>query len=248
MEKGFSERIEKAIFEVFLGYIAETGIFQNRPSPITNDSQKNNPTPNKTLLKKSLSGIENLVSESFESKKTKDSDLGVFTVHEFEAERKTENKDEIKIAISYFSGKKDELEIEISGKKSVKYSVETESDNQWNEPYGVIVHYERKHGIDRISISYYEQAGNYMAKHMMDKEDMSQRVPLKWLNVIPESMMGGILGFTYLGDHSMGRRADLTGGMARMVDIHESIHTPDEYETRVLTDWILEKPMMKYKK
>jgi len=24
-----------------------------------------------------------------------------------------------------------------------------------------------------------------------------------------------------------------------MVDLHESIHTPDEYETRVITEWML---------
>jgi len=31
-----------------------------------------------------------------------------------------------------------------------------------------------------------------------------------------------------------------------MVDIHESIHTPDEYETRILTDWIMMKQRPKY--
>jgi hypothetical protein len=31
-----------------------------------------------------------------------------------------------------------------------------------------------------------------------------------------------------------------------MVDIHESIHTPDEYETRVLTDHIMDKTPPKY--
>ena len=56
--------------------------------------------------------------------------------------------------------------------------------------------------------------------------------------------MGGILGYTYLGESFMARRDDLTGSTARMVDIHESIHTPDEYETRILTDWIMEKPKM----
>ena len=75
---------------------------------------------------------------------------------------------------------------------------------------------------------------------------MTSRVPLKWLNILPESMMGGVLGFTYLGENFMGRRADLTGWTARMVDIHESIHTPDEYETRVLTSWIMEKARNKY--
>ena len=75
---------------------------------------------------------------------------------------------------------------------------------------------------------------------------MTNRVPLKWLNILPESQMGGILGFTYLGENFMGRRADLTGKTARMVDIHESIHTPDEYETRILTSWIMKKLKPKY--
>ena len=38
----------------------------------------------------------------------------------------------------------------------------------------------------------------------------------------------------------------LAGKTARMVDIHESIHTSDEYETRVLTSWIMEKGRGKY--
>lgn len=86
----------------------------------------------------------------------------------------------------------------------------------------------------------------YMQQHIRSKEDMTNMVPLKWLNIHPETIMGGVLGFTYIGDPSMGRRADLTGKMARMVDIHESIHTPDEYETRVLTSWIMEKPFRRY--
>ena len=85
-----------------------------------------------------------------------------------------------------------------------------------------------------------------MREHLNSKEAMSNRVPLKWLNILPESVMGGVLGFTYLGENFMGRRADLTGSTARMVDIHESIHTPDEYETRILTSWIMEKARPKY--
>ena len=96
--------------------------------------------------------------------------------------------------------------------------------------------------------AYKQQLKNYLQKHIEDKEDMSSRVPLKWLNILPETSMGGVLGFTYLGENFMARRADLTGKTARMVDIHESIHTPDEYETRVLTSWIMEKVKGKYVK
>ena len=96
--------------------------------------------------------------------------------------------------------------------------------------------------------SYKQNLMDYLRKHLEDKEDMSNRVLLKWLNILPETMMGGVLGFTYLGENFMGRRADLTGKTARKVDIHESIHTPDEYETRVLTTWIMEKVRSKYLK
>lgn len=71
-------------------------------------------------------------------------------------------------------------------------------------------------------------------------------VPLKWLNIFPESVMGGVLGFTYLGDHSMGRREGLSDDLKKEVDVHESIHTPDEYETKRITESIMEEPEVKY--
>lgn len=87
--------------------------------------------------------------------------------------------------------------------------------------------------------SLYRHLDDYLKQHSKDKEDTTSRVPLKFVNVFPESVMGGILGFTYIGDHSMGKRDDLIGELSREVDVHESIHTPDEYETRVLTEWIM---------
>jgi len=50
--------------------------------------------------------------------------------------------------------------------------------------------------------------------------------------------------YDHLDENFIARRTDLTGSKARMVDVHEAIHTPDEYETRILTDWMLtrEKP------
>jgi len=68
----------------------------------------------------------------------------------------------------------------------------------------------------------------------------------KSLHIFPESIMGGVLGFTYLGENYMARRADLTGSKAKMVDVHEAIHTPDEYETRILTDWMLLRQKPRY--
>ena len=99
-----------------------------------------------------------------------------------------------------------------------------------------------------MGTSRYGQFFEYLRRFETERQDMSQRVPLKWLNLFPANHAPGLWGFTYIGDTSMGRSDILSGDNARMVDIHESIHTPDEYETRVLTDWILEKPKMKYKK
>lgn len=148
-----------------------------------------------------------------------------------------ENQQEEKLKISIKRGEKEVYSSEIADKKDVKDKI---------APYSIKISYEDRYGEERLAITYKQQLKNYVQQHIESKEDTTNRVPLKWLNIFPESMMGGVLGFTYLGGNSMGRRADLTGGTARMVDIHESIHTPDEYETRVLTSWILEKARPKY--
>jgi len=106
--------------------------------------------------------------------------------------------------------------------------------------------YENNYEKERLSINYKSTIGTYLNKRQEALQDFTDRVPGKHLHILPESLMGGILGFTYLGENFMARRADLTGSMAKMVDIHESIHTPNEYETRILTSWIMTKEMPKY--
>jgi len=96
--------------------------------------------------------------------------------------------------------------------------------------------------------SYRKTSEDYISLVRNSKEDFSQRVQLKPLTILPANSMGSVLGFTYIGENFMARRADLTGKTARMVDIHESIHTPDEYETRILTSWILGKERLRYMK
>ena len=150
-----------------------------------------------------------------------------------------ENQSEDKLKISIKDTEKELYSAEIVDKKDPKDRV---------APYSITINYENRYDEERLTITYKQQLKNYIQKHIDEKENMSNRVPLKWLNILPETSMGGVLGFTYIGDPSMGRRADLTGKTARMVDIHESIHTPDEYETRVLTSWIMEKAKGKYVK
>lgn len=150
-----------------------------------------------------------------------------------------ENSAEEKLKVSIKTDGKEVYSAEAINKKDEKDTV---------APYKVVISYEDNYAEERLTITYRQQLRNYLQKHIEDKEDMTNRVPLKWLNILPETMMGGVLGFTYLGENFMARRADLTGKTARMVDIHESIHTPDEYETRVLTSWIMEKARGKYVK
>jgi len=150
-----------------------------------------------------------------------------------------ENQSEDKLNISVKQGEKEVYSSEITNPKEKPDKV---------APYKVVIAYEDNYAEERLTIAYRQQLKSYMKQHVDSKEDMSNRVPLKWLNILPETLMGGILGFTYLGENFMGRRADLTGKTARMVDIHESIHTSDEYETRVLTSWIMEKARGKYVK
>ena len=148
-----------------------------------------------------------------------------------------ENQSEDKLKISIKDTEKELYSAEIVDKKDPKDRV---------APYSITINYENRYDEERLTITYKQQLKNYIQKHIDEKENMSNRVPLKWLNILPETSMGCVLGFTYFGDPSMGRRADLTGKTARMVDIHESIHTPDEYETRVLTSWIMEKVKGRY--
>ena len=148
-----------------------------------------------------------------------------------------ENHQEEKLKISVKQDEKEIYSAEINNKKDL---------NDKSATYSIKILYENNYAEERLSITYKRQLKNYMQQHIESKEDMANRVPLKWLNILPETLMGGVLGFTYLGENFMARRADLTGKTARMVDIHESIHTPDEYETRVLTSWIMEKVRNKY--
>ncbi|MBI1935946.1 hypothetical protein HYS31_05885 [Candidatus Woesearchaeota archaeon] len=165
---------------------------------------------------------------------------------------KNEKANNYSISIKYEENEsEDRLKIKIKQSEKEIYFAEIINKKEAKDkaaPYSVIITYTDNYTEERLSITYRQQLESYLKQHINSKEDMSERVPLKWVNILPETQMGGVLGFTYLGDHSMGRRADLTGKTARMVDIHESIHTPDEYETRCLTRWIMSKEKPKYKK
>ena len=98
----------------------------------------------------------------------------------------------------------------------------------------------------RQNFDYESTKGTYLNRRQQALTDFSDRVPGKHVSTFSRNEMPGVLGFTYLGQGRMALRDDLTGKTKKMVDIHESIHAPDEYETRVLTDWIMSKPSNKY--
>ncbi len=112
--------------------------------------------------------------------------------------------------------------------------------------YEVHASYEYFKGEEHAVVEY--RAKGYAEQIISQKSDFSERVPFKVLHIRPKNMMGGILGYTFLGESYMALRDDLIGSLKKEVDIHESIHTPDEYETRVLTWWMMERPKMQYGK
>lgn len=88
---------------------------------------------------------------------------------------------------------------------------------------------------------------SYIERREEAMRDFTDRVPGKHMNTFPSSGNAGLYGFTYLGDQRVWRRDDLIGSeFAKMVDVHESIHTPDEYETRRITEWMMERERPKY--
>lgn len=90
---------------------------------------------------------------------------------------------------------------------------------------------------------------SYLEKRQEAMHDFTDRVHGKHMNTFPSAGNAGLYGFTYIGDQRVWRRDDLIGSeFAKMVDVHESIHTPDEYETRRITEWMMEKESSKYTK
>ncbi len=88
---------------------------------------------------------------------------------------------------------------------------------------------------------------SYLERRNQALHDFTDRVPGKHMNTFPSSGNAGLYGFTYIGDQRVWRRDDLIGTeFAKMVDVHESIHTPDEYETRRITEWMMEKEKPTY--
>ena len=169
-------------------------------------------------------------------------------------EIKKEEKDEKKgisygVNITYQNSSSEEkveasVDFEDSSRNKGSYSLSIKQDKN-DKKYFIDVKY--KENKKETSLHYIIPLQSYKEQLLEQKQDFTKLAD-KSLHILPESMMGGVLGFTYLGENYMARRADITGSKALMVDTHEAIHTPDEYETRILTDWMLSRPKMNYKR
>lgn len=90
------------------------------------------------------------------------------------------------------------------------------------------------------SVNYMSFVKNYFEDLLRQRQDFTNNIPNKKLIIEPKSILGGILGWTILGWDVMGKRDDMAySHMNKYVEVHEGIHTDDEYETRVISDWML---------
>ena len=156
----------------------------------------------------------------------------------YEIDREEILKNLIKYSTSLFE-RKDEEEQELS---DLVDKNKINGNNHENLAY--VDNYQQ----EREGIIYSSAISTYLDRRLEYMHDFTDRVPGKNLETFPVSGNEGLYGYTFLGDIKAWRRDDLSGNFAKMVDIHESIHTPDEYETRILTDWIMTMPLIKYKK
>ena len=79
----------------------------------------------------------------------------------------------------------------------------------------------------------------YSQKRIEDILDFSDKVPAKIVDRLEMPMW--LRGYTYLGSDYIAKNDRLHPDDSYKTDIHESIHTDDEYETRQLTELIISK-------
>ena len=88
------------------------------------------------------------------------------------------------------------------------------------------------------SPSYRKPIPSYHARWKAERRDTTKLIPGKTMEL--RKMPAGLYGYTFLGQNYMAINQDLTHDFKYEVIVHESIHTPDEYETRVITWWMLD--------
>ena len=81
----------------------------------------------------------------------------------------------------------------------------------------------------------------YLIKREHSLKDFTNRIPDKIIEKV--RLPWGFYGYTYIGHNKawLNELLDQVPYMKQKTDLHEVIHPPDEYEARVLTDWMLER-------
>lgn len=170
--------------------------------------------------------------------------------NDFSIDIKKERKkidDALSFVVKYSENEKEQkLTVEgEDGKENYSFEIIKEKDVIEKEPYQLNIVYESNKTEEKLKVKY--TLRDYPTERERALQDFTNVLD-KTLHIMPKSLMGGVLGYTYLGENFMARREDLSGAKALMVDVHEAIHTDNEYETRVLTDWILSRERPKYKR
>tara|TARA_Y100000031_G_C8117537_1_gene336622 strand:- start:398 stop:775 length:378 start_codon:yes stop_codon:yes gene_type:complete len=100
----------------------------------------------------------------------------------------------------------------------------------WNEYYA-----------DRTIAKTYSPFDSYLDKFRAEQRDLLKFIPSVNIRKFPLNGNRGLYGWTYRDKSAqVNIREDLTEDFKTEVIVHEAIHTPDEYETRRLTEWIME--------
>ena len=81
---------------------------------------------------------------------------------------------------------------------------------------------------------------SYLDRFRADQKDLLKFLPFVGVSKFPLNGNRGLYGWTYRNSGKINVREDLEGEKKTEVLVHEAIHTPDEYETRRLTEWIIE--------
>ena len=160
----------------------------------------------------------------------------------------TDEEDRLDVSIAFNEEQQSETIIRSrstnSQRKDYSFVISRKREAMERKGYEVHASYSYSKGQEEVQVEY--RLKNYGERLLEQKGDFSERVPFKVLHMKPKNQMGGALGYTFLGESYMAMRDDLQGDLKKEVDIHESIHTPNEYETICLTRWIMEKPKPKY--
>lgn len=93
----------------------------------------------------------------------------------------------------------------------------------------------------RIEVVSYNSS--YRQQWEMERRDLWKFMPATVVRQFPLNGNEGLYGFTLRGSGIINIRDDLSDKLKSEVICHESIHTTDEYETRILSRWIMDSMM-----